>query len=181
MTFRKHAKFLAGIVLLAGLLSSSSAVATDSVASGSSSVERSKARRLHDLSGKILPKLEQARRREDLRALRAALETLAAQLDTTQSDPSAVQLHALRKHLRGAQSAFALVRGRLPSAGGAELATDLEEKFQLLWDDVDGALASSSRRRERLAAARARVEAAIARRSDRHGSGVTVLPLGGWE
>ncbi len=172
---RGRARWLAVISLLAGLLSTTSAVAD------APSPSDPRARELHALSDKILPKPGPTRSSEGLRELRGTLERLAAQLEATQSDPSVAQLQELRKRLRAARSAFALVRGRLASAGGASLVTDLEGQFSPLWEDVDSALASPNRRHERIASALARVEAAVAHRGDRRASGVTVLPLGGWK
>jgi len=140
-------------------------------------VRHPRAGELHELAAKILPPRARTRPREDVAVLRRALESLEAAIVAAQSDPSLARLAVLRQRSEAAQGAFAALRSRLSAAGGQELATDLEGKFQPLWAGLDQALVVSNRRAESLATARAHVETAVSRRVEPRGSAVTIVPL----
>jgi hypothetical protein len=61
-----------------------------------------------------------------------------------------------------------------------ERADELEARFAPLWTDIDAALAAPAEdKRDRLAAARARLEQARSRHGDVHTTSISIDPLGG--
>jgi hypothetical protein len=145
---------------------------------GSAEVTKRGMQQLHDMAPKLLaanPK--PTRSGQNVRTLRAALQSLRKELVQADSDPSVAKLRSLRQQHDVARRAFAVLKEDLRSNGADEAAADLEAMFQPIWADIDGALTSSVRRPARLEAARARIDAALAKRSDPHGAGVTLLPL----
>jgi hypothetical protein len=156
-----------------GLLGWPGASNTDVVAAATARHPR--ATEVQELSGRLLVPNARARGNDALHALRSALSRLDASIRAAQSDTSPVQLGLLRRQLHDTQTAFGLLRDRLAGRGAVQLASELEKEFQPLWSDVASAVASSSQRAERLAAARARIEAATSRRAEPRGPGVTLL------
>lgn len=138
-----------------------------------------RAAELQEFSAKLFPqRTKPSRTAEDVRALRAELRSLAAALQSVERDSSPPQLQALRERDRAARAAFQALRAELDRTGRGALRADLDGKFQPLWEDVRQALERPDQREVRLAAALARIDAALARRSEGRGLGRTTLHLG---
>jgi hypothetical protein len=183
MARREGTSATAGLALLAAL-------AVSILASGSFAEEPAAARppgshpriqEVHALAAKILPPPHPARPREDVANVRRALEALEAAIEAAQGDPSAAALAVVRQRSEAAQAAFGALRTRLIADGGRELADDLAQRFEPLWADVDSALAATTRRRESLGDARARVAAATRRPGEPRGTTLSVVPLSATE
>ncbi len=154
---------------------------TQSLAQGATTrIERDGAVKLHALAGEaLLPRVQEHRgTNPDLEALLQALDALGRDLAAAEREPSARRLRSVASQRRGAESAFTTLRGRM-AAQSSERADELAARFAPLWSDIDDALAArSDQRRERLTAARERLQQARSRRGDVHTTSIVVTPFG---
>jgi hypothetical protein len=143
-------------------------------------LDSTRAAKLHHLASEAFPSRGDRGRepRGEARATLDALDDLARQLARAEQRPSALRLRSVADRKRGAERALTELHGRLAERSTEE-ADALAERFAPIWNDVDAALAApASRRKERLAAARARLEEARTRRGAAHSNSFVVAPLG---
>jgi hypothetical protein len=143
-------------------------------------VDSARATRLRGLANEAFSQRAKPARpaNDEATAALEALDALQRDIAKAERQPLTHRLRAVADRRQKAERAITNLRTRMAERSTTR-ADALAESFAPVWSDVDAALtAPPSRRRERLAAARERLERARTRRGETHSNTLVIQPFG---